>query len=289
MSIGARLSSARIGLGLSIAEVSAKTRLRGGIIENLESDYVTYDAEVFVRAHIKAVANVVGEDYESLVMLLHPAVEEEHRPSRRSRRLDALAGDEAAETPTDSDLDIFEVGKRDALPPQRSGNLRALIVGVLALGLVLMAARFAVSYFTSTAEPSNEPTISESISVEPTDDPTQEPTDSATPTDKPTGSQTSDVTLTLPVVGTGDIVVELRCAGDSWVLVETAAGKELFRGDVADGENYEFRDTAGLKITVSKADNIKFRANRVYVGRIGTGKKTQTFDDTTIPDLTGKA
>ena len=283
MSIGARLSSARVGLGLSVAEVSAKTRLRGGIIENLESDYVTYDAEVFVRAHIKAVASVVGEDYESLVALLHPVADDDHRSSRRSRRHDAV--EEPAERPVDNDLDIFEVGKRDALPPQRSGNIRALIVGVVALGVVLLAARFAVGFFTSSAEPSNEPTISESVSVEPT----QEPTDENTPTAQPSSTESSDVSLTIPVVGSGDIVVELRCAGDSWVLVENANGDELFRGDVADGENYEFRDEAGIKVTVSQADNIKFRANRVYVGRIGTGKKSQTFDDSTIPDLTGKA
>lgn len=284
MSIGARLSSARIGLGMSVAEVSAKTRLRGGIIENLESNYITYDAEVFVRAHIKAVAGVVGEDYEELVAMLHPAVEDEHRPSR-FRRSDATAGEEVVERPADSDLDIFEVGKRDALPPQRSGNIRALIIGVLALAVVLLAVRFAVGFFTSSAEPTPEPTISESVSVEPT----SEPTASESKTPKPTANPSSDVTLTVPVVGTGAIVVELRCAGNSWVLVENLAGEELFRRDVADGENYEFRDNAGLKVTVSQADNVKFRVNRIYVGRIGTGKKSQTFDDTTIPELTGKA
>ena len=282
MSIGARLSSARLGMGLSVAEVSARTRLRGGIIENLESDYLTYDAEVFVRAHIKSIANVVGEDYDELVGMLNPVAEPEGRAARKSRKADAaeLGGETAGAA--EDDLDIFVVDSREALPPRRSGNLRAIIVGAIALGLVLAVVAFAVNKLSTPSVPSAEPTITEKV------DPTTDPTDGETPDAAPT------VTVTATdgshgVVGSGDIVVEIIADGGSWVHVENANGDVMYDGEVADGDTFEFRDGTSIKVTVGKAENVKFRANRVYVGRLGTGKQNQTFDDTTIPDLTGKA
>lgn len=282
MSIGARLSSARLGIGLSVAEVSARTRLRGGIIENLESDYLTYDAEVFVRAHIKSIANVVGEDYDELVAMLNPVAEPEGRAARKSRKADVAELGGVTTGAAEDDLDIFVVDSREALPPRRSGNLRAIIVGAIALGLVLAVVAFAVNKLSTPSVPSAEPTITEKV------DPTTEPTDTETPDAAPT------VTVTAAdgshgVVGTGDIVVEIIADGGSWVHVENANGDVMYDGEVADGDTFEFRDDTSIKVTVGKAENVKFRANRVYVGRLGTGKKNQTFDDTTIPDLTGKA
>lgn len=282
MSIGARLSSARLGVGLSVAEVSARTRLRAGIIENLESDYLTYDAEVFVRAHIKSIANVVGEDYEELVALLNPPTDVDVRTARRSKKSEAAEAGTESHSSTEDDLDIFVVGSREALPPRRSGNLRAIIVGAIALGLVLAGVSFAVSKLTSRSVPSAEPTITES--VEPTGDPTEDPTNAAAPTVTVTATDGSH-----GIVGTGDIVVEIIVDGNSWISVENSAGDVMYEGEVSDGDTFEFRDGDSIKVTVGKAENVKFRANRVYVGRLGSGKQNQTFDETTIPELTGKA
>lgn len=283
MSIGARLSSARIGLGLSVADVSARTRLRGGIIENLESDYVTYDAEVFVRAHIKAIANVVGEDYEQLVALLSPPTEIESRYTRRSRKADLADGNvDSSSAAAEDDMDIFVVGSREALPPRRSGNLRAIIVGVIAVGLVLAGVKLAVGFFSTTNAPSKEPAITETI--DPTDSPTDDPTSDPAPTVSETAADGSH-----GIVGKGRVVVEIIADGSASIKVENSAGDVMYEGDVADGDRFEFRDTDSINVSVSKAENVKFRANRVYVGRLGSGKQKQTFDDTTIPQLTGKA
>lgn len=281
MSIGARLSSARVGLGLSVQDVSARTRLRAGIIENLESDYLTYDAEVFVRAHIKSVAAAVGEDYEQLVALLSPPAEEEVRTTRRYRR---STTNETTETePTgEEDLDIFVVGSREALPPRRSGNLRAVIVGVIAVGVVLAGVRLAVGHFSSPTPAMSEPAISESA------EPTKDPTNNPGPTPAPTVSETA-ADGSHGVVGSGRIVVELRCSGPSWVKVENDNGDVMFDGEVADGDSFEFRDEISITVTVGKAENVKFRANRVYVGRLGSGKKTQIFDENSVAQLTGKS
>lgn len=282
MSIGARLSSARIGLGLSVQDVSARTRLRAGIIENLEADYLTYDAEVFVKAHIKSVASAVGEDYEQLIAMLTPPVDEEIRTTRRYRRGASVEQTPSAELTAEADLDIFVVGSREVLPPRRSGNIRAIIVGVIAVGLVLAGVRFAVSHFSTTSPPTSEPSITESVK------PTTDPTNTSGPSSAPTVTETA-ADGSHGVVGSGKIVVELKCTGASWVKVENDYGDVMFDGEVADGDSFEFRDDISVKVTVGKAENIKFRANRVYVGRLGTGKQTQIFDEVTVAQLTGKS
>ena len=68
MSIGATLAEARQGAGLTVAEVSARTRIRESLIRAIEHDeFAGCGGDVYARGHIRAIAAVVGADPEWLI------------------------------------------------------------------------------------------------------------------------------------------------------------------------------------------------------------------------------
>jgi cytoskeletal protein RodZ len=68
VSIGATLAAARRRAGLSVGEVSDRTRVRENIIEDIEQDdYAACGGDFYARGHIRAIARAVGEDPGPLV------------------------------------------------------------------------------------------------------------------------------------------------------------------------------------------------------------------------------
>lgn len=68
MSIGATLAAARRHAGLSVAEVSQRTRVRETIIDGIEhDDYATCGGDFYARGHIRAIAEAVGTDPAPLI------------------------------------------------------------------------------------------------------------------------------------------------------------------------------------------------------------------------------
>ena len=63
MSIGETLAEARQRAGLSVGEVSERTRVRETIIRGIEDDdYAACGGDFYARGHIRAIAQAVGED-----------------------------------------------------------------------------------------------------------------------------------------------------------------------------------------------------------------------------------
>jgi cytoskeletal protein RodZ len=68
VSIGATLAAARRHAGLSVAEVSERTRVRENIIEGIEhDDDATCGGDFYARGHIRAIAEAVGADPGPLI------------------------------------------------------------------------------------------------------------------------------------------------------------------------------------------------------------------------------
>ena len=68
MSIGETLAVARRRAGLSVAQVSERTRIRETIIRGIEDDdYSACGGDFYARGHIRAIAKVVGTDSEPLI------------------------------------------------------------------------------------------------------------------------------------------------------------------------------------------------------------------------------
>jgi Helix-turn-helix domain len=68
MSIGGALAQARQRAGLSVAQVSQRSRIRETIIVSIErDDYSACGSDFYARGHIRAIATVVGTDPEPLI------------------------------------------------------------------------------------------------------------------------------------------------------------------------------------------------------------------------------
>jgi cytoskeletal protein RodZ len=68
VSIGATLAAARRHAGLTVAEVSERTRVRENIIEGIEHDnYAACGGDFYARGHIRAIAGAVGTDPGPLI------------------------------------------------------------------------------------------------------------------------------------------------------------------------------------------------------------------------------
>ena len=68
MSIGGTLAGARRRAGLTVAEVSARTRIREDLIRAIEQDELgSCGGDVYARGHIRAIAAVVGADSRALI------------------------------------------------------------------------------------------------------------------------------------------------------------------------------------------------------------------------------
>jgi cytoskeletal protein RodZ len=68
VSIGATLAAARRHAGLTVAEVSQRTRVRENIIQGIEQDnYAACGGDFYARGHIRAIAEAVGTDPVPLI------------------------------------------------------------------------------------------------------------------------------------------------------------------------------------------------------------------------------
>ncbi len=93
MSIGATLAEARGREGLSVAQVSQRTRIRETIIRDIErDDFSSCGGDFYARGHIRAIARVVGTDAAPLIAeydsAREPAAQPEHSQPEPARRPD---------------------------------------------------------------------------------------------------------------------------------------------------------------------------------------------------------
>jgi cytoskeletal protein RodZ len=69
VSIGEALAEARRQAGLTVTEVSQRTRVRAAIITGIEADdYSACGGDFYVRGHIRSIARAVGADPEPLIL-----------------------------------------------------------------------------------------------------------------------------------------------------------------------------------------------------------------------------
>lgn len=67
MSVGDTVKSARIALNLSTADLAASTKIRESMLVALEADdFDSFGGAVYVRGHLKVLANCLGLDPEGL-------------------------------------------------------------------------------------------------------------------------------------------------------------------------------------------------------------------------------
>lgn len=222
-SLGARVKAARESAGLTLAEVSDRTRVRATVLAEIERDDFSHcGGDVYAKGHLRAIASAVGVD-------ARPWIE----------RYDDLHG-----TAAPSATEVFE--SETAVSVRRTGvNWSAIMAAALVVAVGLVVVQVTSSSddpardTTTVAEPEPTPTESEA-------EPSTEPTQVAE-------AERQDVTVRLVAIGTGSWVQVSRPDG-AVIFTETlpAGESKTFRDDKR--LDFVIGNAAGVELTVNGED-----------------------------------
>lgn len=232
MSIGAEVLAAREKAGLSLSEVSTRTRIRATVIGEIESDNFTHcGGDIYARGHLRAIAAAVGADPQ-------PWVE----------AYDAQYG-----TAVPSATEIFDA-ETSATPMRRKGaNWSAVMAAALVVAVGLVAVQIASS--------SDDGSRTTTTVAEPTPTPTPSVSDSK-PTDKPT--QVAEAERDEVVVRVASLPSDI-----SWVQVTASDGTVVFSGSIGGGSSKTFRDKNRLSLVIGDAAAVELTVNGQDLGSPG--------------------
>jgi cytoskeletal protein RodZ len=223
VSIGDTLTEARRQAGLTITQVSQRTRIRESIIRGIEQgDFSACGGSFYARGHIRSIASAVGLDPVPLIM----EYDTENGPP---------GGISAA--------DVFEPSTPIKLRERRSPSL-GLIVGVVLLGII----GFSAYHWVSSHGSKHLAAAASTFRATPTATAMRTtPKVSASPTPSPTPT---------------DAVISLSAKEECWVELSNAAtGATIFEGDVYPGSptswtekrevHLDLGNPAGVVVTVN--------------------------------------
>lgn len=228
--LGAAVRAAREEAGLSLAEVSDRTRVRASVLAEIEADDFTHcGGDVYAKGHLRAIASAVGAD-------ARPWIE----------TYDKVHG-----TVAPSATEVFE--SETATPARRGGaNWSAIMAAalVVAVGLVV------VQVTSSSDEPARDTTTV----AEPEPTPTESATESE-PEDDPTQvaeAEREGVTVRIDAIASG-----------SWVQVSRPDGTVIFSDTLLSGQSKTFRDDKRLDFVIGNAAGVELTVNGQDVGTPG--------------------
>jgi cytoskeletal protein RodZ len=233
VSVGETLSRAREERGLSVDDVSTATRIRAGLIRQIEADdFHGCGGAVYARGHIRSIARVVGIDPAPLVADYDREHVEDAPP---------------ALVPTPA-IDPDAAAHADRRRPNWTAAMAAALVAICVLAGVSLAGNW-------TSGSGNTAGRDDSDIVLPTTPP---------PTTAPPASPPADSVSQLP---TDKAVALVRVTSDrTWMSVTTFSGQVLFEGLMSAGEHKVFRDTKGLRLTIGNAPVVNLVANGREIG-----------------------
>lgn len=233
MSVGETLTRARERCGLTVEDVSAQTRIRGGLIRQIEADdFSGCGGAVYARGHLRSLAKAIGIDAEQLVSDFDRSHADEPAP---------------ALVPVPA-VDPHEAARADRKPPNWTAAMAAALVVICVLAAIsLLGNRHSSSH--NTAGKTNPP-----VSTAPTSAPPSSP-----PASPPPGS--------VARVRTDQAIALIRVTTDrTWMSVSTLSGRLLFQGLLAAGQQRIFKDARGLRLTIGNAPAVDLVANGRDVG-----------------------
>ncbi len=211
MSIGDTLAEARRQSGLTVTQVSQRTRIRETIIRGIEqNDFSACGGDFYTRGHIRSIAAVVHADPEPLIR----EYDEAHGAPEAIRA-----------------ADVFEPSTPLRIKEKRSLNwsvamILALLV-VVGYGIYhLVSASGNTNHGHATAAGAPLPTHSQS--------PSPSPTPSATPTHSAAASS--------------QVVIQLTAVQDCWVFLTDSHGSTLFSGVVAAGSSQTWKESRTVSL-----------------------------------------
>jgi cytoskeletal protein RodZ len=234
MSIGEVLATARVESGLSIADVSRETRIRGGLILAIESDnFAPCGGDVYARGHIRSIAAIVGVDPRPLIV-----------------EFDRIHG--GVPQPVESPAPSFDPHVAQQAERRRPNWAAAMAVALLVICVI-------AGFQLVARGGGNKPAASPGPSTSSSPHPSQR---STAPTPAP-----SNAVAILPQNG---VHVRVRLVGSrSWVHVAGASGQVLFQGILSKGAQRDFADPRRIRMTIGNAGAVELIVNGRDLGVAG--------------------
>lgn len=233
MSIGETLGQARRESGLTVKQVSERTRIRETVIRRIEQDdYSLCGGNFYARGHIRSIARMLGVDPDPLIR----EYDESHG---------GAPGAPAVAT-------AFEPEQPLRFRERRTPNWSA----AMAVTLVLVLIYGVFQVFTGEEDRAPAP-------VARTPEATAAP---ATVGPAHALGETPQPTRTPVEVGEDEVVVAIRATEQSWVNVRDAAGKVLFSAMVPKGQRKEWRAEKRLRVLIGNAAGVVLTVNGKELG-----------------------
>ncbi|GGO65973.1 helix-turn-helix domain-containing protein [Nonomuraea cavernae] len=233
-SIGAILAAARRSAGLTVAQLSATTRIREAIIYAIErDDYAQCGGDFYERGHVKVLARAVGLDPDTLVHLY----DEQHGGAPVPVRA-------AAVFQTDRKLRI-----RERRAPNWSMALGVALAIVVVFGVVRVMGGATEQGRSVGVQP-----MSASPSVPPNSPITEEPRGSAL-----SAGRGSD----------NEVVVRVKAERPAFLNVRDSSGRKLFSGTLEAGKSSTWRAASRVSLLIGDAGAVALQVNGQDLGHPG--------------------
>lgn len=231
MSVGESLARAREKHGLSVEDVSAATRIRAGLIREIEADdFHACGGSVYARGHIRSLARAIDLDSEPLIA--------EYDREHAGEPVPALV-------PTPA-LDPHDAAAAEGRRPNWTAAMAVALVVICALAAVSLVGNRHSS--NNSAHDSNTPG----------------PIVTTAPPSSPIATPPPNSVAHLP---TDKAIALVRVISSrTWVSVTTLSGQLLFQGNLVAGDRKVFRDDKGLRLVIGNAPAIDLVANGQDIG-----------------------
>jgi len=207
VSIGDTLAEARRGAGLTVTQVSQRTRIRETIIRGIEQDdFSACGGDFYARGHIRSIAAVVGVDPEPLIS----EYDEVHGSPQAIRAAEA-----------------FEPSTPIKIKERRRFNwtmlLAVVLLAVIAYGAYRLYGGSLHSHGRRVAAASHPPG-----------------TPHATPSARSASHSPSPSAAASPA--SDEVVIKLTAVQDCWVDLTDTSGTTIFSGIVPAGSSKTWKD-----------------------------------------------
>lgn len=243
--VGPVLARAREAAGLTVAELSARTRIREAIIHAIEhDDFSLCGGRFYARGHVRLIAKAVGLD-----------------PAQLVNRYDELHGGLPETVPA---AKIFLADTPIKLKERRSLNLTMILAVALAVVACFGVVRYLGGSEVSTTAEVRPAVLPSGAATPPTPAPA-----AATASPSPSPSRAD-----------GLVTVQVRTVDrPTGLSVHDAAGKKLFEGVMAKGLTATWQDQKELRLTIEDAGAVRLTVNGEDLGAPGKkGKRiTKSF------------
>lgn len=267
MSIGAQLALARHQAGLTIAEVSQRTRIREPIIRSVErGDFAACGGDFYARGNIRALAKAAGIDPEPLVAAYDDAA--------RAAAEEVAAQETAARQAPARPRPARPGPARPGAPPAGTGPLPAVARPRLPLwGTALIAVAAAAAgvliYHTVSAQPpspgAGSPAAAASHRA------------AARPRPSPAARSGPASPQAAPVPA-GAVVISLAAGGEPcWAQLSTQAGTTVYQGVVAPGTTLNWTETQPVTLALGNPGAVTLTVNGTARTGLGASPVTLTL------------